>query len=487
MILCLLVNSSLSIFAHDAVLDVNYSQCMDDDGDGIDEMWYVLESDPGQIHISHEVDTIKYYFEEAFRDGSYTWTTDVSEEVAQDIKDAYANSMKKWNQIYFYSYADNDVITKHKLINVIEGTASDHNLSIYPNQSIGKIASTSYRGPVEQVETGTTNHSHYSNWDMIVYVNNFYENYFNTAEEAYVNRENTGAHEFGHVLGLSDVDALCDANTNEDHHHEIIMGYGNPLTDRTCNITYKDIAGVAITRGFHTDNDHKWLLNGTQNGKYKLICSVCNGVKLVDYLDDFVYNIYGECDQEHELSSKNMMAVASFGTTDYYKCKYCRYVAPFDQRVPQNYTVTSVNSTYHKYTNTVLGLEYTFLEEHDMTMHGCLTCGHGETGHSFTVYSYLNGKVHQRSCACGKTETQSHSVLYDEIENGRYANCLVCGERLDLTKDNANIAYGITNWRTANGSYILPNGIVVLVEADLESYEKGTLQFYIANDQTQTE
>ena len=38
-----------------------------------------------------------------------------------------------------------------------------------------------------------------------------------------------------------------------------------------------------------------------------------------------------------------------------------------------------------------------------------------------------------------------------------------------------------------NGSNILPNGIVVLVQADLEAYENGTLQFYNAGDQTQTE
>ena len=31
---------------------------------------------------------------------------------------------------------------------------------------------------------------------------------------------------------------------------------------------------------------------------------------------------------------------------------------------------------------------------------------------------------------------------------------------------------------TINGSYILPNGIIVLVDADIEAYENGTLVFY---------
>ena len=62
-----------------------------------------------------------------------------------------------------------------------------------------------------------------------------------------------------------------------------------------------------------------------------------------------------------------------------------------------------------------------------------------------------------------------------------------CNTSLDLSKDNAFILHGITNMQTSNGSYILPNGIVVLVQADLEAYENGTLQFYNVGDQTQTE
>ena len=46
-----------------------------------------------------------------------------------------------------------------------------------------------------------------------------------------------------------------------------------------------------------------------------------------------------------------------------------------------------------------------------------------------------------------------------------------------------DIAYAPTPYNLAtkvsiNGSYILPNGIVVLQEIDLESYENGTLVFY---------
>ena len=36
----------------------------------------------------------------------------------------------------------------------------------------------------------------------------------------------------------------------------------------------------------------------------------------------------------------------------------------------------------------------------------------------------------------------------------------------------------ITVPRSANGSYILPNGIIVLVDEDVEAYFAGTLVFY---------
>ena len=58
------------------------------------------------------------------------------------------------------------------------------------------------------------------------------------------------------------------------------MGYSkNNSTNRQTNITYKDLAGAMINMGFHTASDHKWMFSPTDYGGYKLICSICNGVK----------------------------------------------------------------------------------------------------------------------------------------------------------------------------------------------------------------
>lgn len=95
------VFGTIQCFAHSAMLNVSYDDCkMLDAGDGIDEKWYNLIADSICYHYPEDRYTIKYYFEESSAtDQNYTWTTEVSATVAQGIKDAYVNSMKKWNNV----------------------------------------------------------------------------------------------------------------------------------------------------------------------------------------------------------------------------------------------------------------------------------------------------------------------------------------------------------------------------------------------------
>lgn len=337
---------------------------------------------------------------------------------------------------------------------------------------------------------GTIKHRHSSKFKMEVNVNYFYYGGSVPNDDVDVVREGTGAHELGHILGLYDVDveAVCGATYSTDHHEEILMGYGNDIADRASDITYKDIAGVAITRGFHTDNDHKWLNAGLQgDGTYKLICSICNGVKYVSSLSGYTYNTYGACNKNHSLSSGNMMAVASYGNKDYYKCKYCRYVAPFSDIVEQDYSATYVASERrYLMTNNVAGLSYSFLEEHIWSSGSCVECGFEHTDHLYSYWS-KNGTYHFKSCRCGYNTTEAHFIKSSDIVNGRYAVCIGCGRSLDLSDDIANVLPTNITKMPINGSYILPKGIVVLVDNDIEAYMNGTLQFYDRNNVPATE
>lgn len=455
-----LVFSNIQVFAHDSILDVDYDNCiLNEEADGIDETWYVLNNSSVCRHISHELCTIKYYFANSIEGSTYTWTTDVSAFVAQEIKNAYAESMKKWNNVYFYSYNGSGDLVKHKIINIVEGTEKDHNLIIYPVSGKFYIAATNSVGTENEIEIGNITHKHYSQWKMEVNIDYFYVHDGYSLEYIDVVREKTGAHEFGHILGLRDV----DYDIFNWHHHELLMGYGSPMETRTTDITYKDIAGVAITRGFHTDSDHKWLNCGLQsNGNYKLVCSICNGVKSVASLSGYTYKTYGACGNNHTLSSGNMMAVASYGTKDYYKCEYCRYVTPFDSNVTQNYTKTYYNSSLHKCVNNVNGLEYTFYEEHMRD-----------------TYVYVDKYNHIRKCSCGTdAQTEKHTISASDVTGGgNFATCMGCGYLLDLRDDYYNSIASITQV-SINGSYVLPSGILVLVDEDIQAYLDGMLVFY---------
>lgn len=485
--LCSTALGRIQGYAHDIMLEVDYDNCYDlASGDGIDEIWYGLISKSKCEHLSHEEYTIKYYFENTSPNGC-TWSTGNSEIIADEIKAAFANSMEKWNNVYFYSYDSLGNVVKNKIINVIEGTETDHNLAIYPI-NVGGIAQTIPVGTGVDIEdTGDIAHKHYSQWKMNVNISYFYVH--DNIDTEYVNivRERNGAHELGHVLGLCDVDSYCPVI--DMHHEELLMGYGD-IEDRSQDITYKDIAGVAITRGFHTDADHKWLYKEMVDGKYKMVCSICNGVKLIDSFDGYSYGVnyflYGVCYNNHALSSGNMMAVASYGNKDYYKCKYCRFVAPFSSNVLQNYSAEAIDDTHHRCYNNVPGLEYSFVEEHDLSVNGCLTCLY-EHEHLFGEYLYYNNAQHIRSCECGATQTATHYVDRSSIISDRYAICLGCNHLLDLQQDFAQIQSSDMVLSTMNGSYILSNGIVILVEADIEAYLNGTLQFYPADQIPQTQ
>ena len=426
-------------YAHASVLDVQYDACVDST-QTLNEKWYVLVY-PGIkcYHIDHEIQTIKYYFADESTSG-YRWDSDISSELAEEIKTSYANSMEKWNNVYFYSYNSDGFVTKNKVINIEEGSATDHNLIIYPEYtSIENAARVSYIDDNKEIiENGSVEHSHISDWIMTVNLYYFYINSGAGYNEAQIDLllDRTGAHEMGHILGLRDIDeAPCGNYEQTYHHQDLLMGYGSVFNYTMArDITYKDIAGVAITRGFHTDSDHKWLYAGQQSdGTYKLICSICNGVKYVESLSGYTYNTYNACGENHALSSGNMMAVASYGTTDYYKCKYCRYVAPFSSNVPQNYTVASCSNEQHKYTNNVDGLEYRFYEDHNIeytdigtSCHTCsCACGYTITNqaHSFRCEKE-SSSYHRKICDCGYTQLSIHHLVRKSV---KYSICMDCG------------------------------------------------------------
>ena len=106
-----------------------------------------------------------------------------------------------------------------------------------------------------------------------------------------------------------------------------------------------------------------------------------------------------------------------------------------------------------------------------------------EMGHIHSgAWLYFSNSQHRRICLCGETFYEVHCVEYQDSRDG-YAKCLGCGANLDLALDFADIIRSVGNRQvTLNGSYILPSGVVVLKEEDIDAYLAGTLVFYNENE-----
>ena len=100
--------------------------------------------------------------------------------------------------------------------------------------------------------------------------------------------------------------------------------------------------------------------------------------------------------------------------------------------------------------------------------------------HSYDTWVYLNRLSHKKACACGAIEANgqitSHYISGTHVGED-WVPCAGCGYLLDMRND---IHEGIMSIPqvSINGSYIRSDGIVVLVDEDIEAYLAGTLQFY---------
>ena len=151
-----------------------------------------------------------------------------------------------------------------------------------------------------------------------------------------------------------------------------------------------------------------------------------------------------------------------------------------------NISPTSLNSGSTKEFSHILSVGTYFFKSNysSETASGTITVSIVEDTHthSYTM-KYYNFKWHRLTCDCGQTtgSNQVHAVLQSEIVSGRYATCVGCNHVLDLKFDMALIggmnSVPITQV-SINGSYILSNGLIVLVDVDFEAYLNGTLVFY---------
>ena len=157
----------------------------------------------------------------------------------------------------------------------------------------------------------------------------------------------------------------------------------------------------------------------------------------------------------------------------------------FDANMNRRY-MTVAESAANRYTYVVTlspGRYYLRTAYADASNSGTIQIRIEPHSHIYNDWTYKDHSSHIESCCCGAqgTATASHVIRQSGIVNNR-ATCLDCGYLLDLRNDSYIIESPDGLRYTENGSYILPNGIVVLVDEDVDAYFAGTLIFRNRNE-----
>ncbi len=122
---------------------------------------------------------------------------------------------------------------------------------------------------------------------------------------------------------------------------------------------------------------------------------------------------------------------------------------------------------------------------HVYDQHYCIHCNVYTTMHDYDrSYEWVSYTMHSAECCCGAKATQGHAVSSNAFTGGkRYAPCLICGGLAERGFIQLNALSVKVQYVTDNGSYILPNGVIVLVDKDIELYLNGTLEFHKKDSQ----
>ena len=125
------------------------------------------------------------------------------------------------------------------------------------------------------------------------------------------------------------------------------------------------------------------------------------------------------------------------------------------------------------------------LQRHQLVDGECSLCG--ELHQHLFSYTWISNVTHQEVCFCGEEgRIKPHVVESDAFSGGAmYATCIVCGGRVSRSPQ---IILSVNKLpHTENGSYIRPDGIIVLVGEDIEAYLDGMLEFVYPDDNFETE
>ena len=159
----------------------------------------------------------------------------------------------------------------------------------------------------------------YGHYDMDNCVINLYYSFSN---DIMTSPYKTVAHEFGHVLGLADLD------TKYNQQHRCLMGYSDVSTDNLDSIIhYQDIQGVASINNCHTCSNSSLMRYVKDGSNYQHICFYCDRVFIDQNIISGSKTIEDETTCSHEYKQ-----IVSCGAKRWEKCTKCYKVKEVTQQ-----------------------------------------------------------------------------------------------------------------------------------------------------------
>ncbi len=127
----------------------------------------------------------------------------------------------------------------------------------------------------------------------------------------------TVVHEFGHVLGLNDIDAV---NKVDRGTHKTLMGYSRGTTSATLSkaIKYQDVQGIAVSTGRHVCQNSHFMRYVKVGSEYRHICFYCDRIDNRTSIISGSKPIGADCGNNHDYK-----LMVSCGKNGWTKCTKC--------------------------------------------------------------------------------------------------------------------------------------------------------------------
>ena len=266
----------------------------------------------------------------------------------------------------------------------------------------------------------------------------------------------------------------------ENGEHPSLIYYESDIVFICYSKNQINIATEATTRKYiNPTKDIFCELDFVSSGKYGLMLESTHSIQYEIYDKDFDIIILGSGAVNY--ISTSIASGKYYLRINFESCTDLNYVNISIHTHTYNHCYESDSITQHK--------AYCWCGEYEYKQHtffddACVCCGLAHI-HEYIEWEYYSNTQHIEKCTCGclGTVRASHVVRSNSV--GIFKPCVYCGALINTGSDFSQIE-STKILITESGSYIMPNGIIVLVDADIEAYLNGELVFYDPYDNLET-